>query len=287
MSSPDDRGLSYCAREVRQHDHDRFLTGLFAPAARREALYALYAFNLEVARTAELVSEPMLGRIRLQWWREAIDEIYAGTPRRHHVVEPLADAVQRHGLSRALFDQLIDGRERDLEDAPPVDLPALEVYAAATSASLVRLAVESLADDPERRDAAAPAAEHVGIAWALTGLIRAVPFHARQKRLYLPVALTAAAGLDVGALFELKTAPALCQVVRWVAERAEEQLGLARAQQSRVGRKLLPALLPAVLARQHLAVLRRAGYDPLKPEVQAQSGMRVWRLAAAALRGRF
>ncbi len=78
--------LSDCARLLRRYDYDRFLTGLFAPAGRREALYAVYAFNLEIARTREAVSEPMLGQIRLQWWREAIEEIYAGRVRRHEVV---------------------------------------------------------------------------------------------------------------------------------------------------------------------------------------------------------
>ena len=64
--------LSYCAQEVRRHDRARYLSSLFAPDERREDLFALYAFNLEVAKTAEVVSEPMLGQIRLQWWREAI-----------------------------------------------------------------------------------------------------------------------------------------------------------------------------------------------------------------------
>src|SRR3546814_269270 len=65
--------LSPCAAELRRHDPDRFLTGLFAPGERREALFALYTFNLEVARSREMVREPMLGRMRLQWWRETID----------------------------------------------------------------------------------------------------------------------------------------------------------------------------------------------------------------------
>lgn len=81
--------LSYCGRQVRRYDHDRFLTSLFAPAARREGLLALYAFNVEIAKTAEVVSEAMLGQIRLQWWREAIEALYAGAPPEHEVA--LAD----------------------------------------------------------------------------------------------------------------------------------------------------------------------------------------------------
>ena len=73
--------LSYCGAEVHRHDPDRFLAALYATPAQRESLLTLYAFNLEIAKVRESVSEPMLGEIRLQWWREALEEAYAGTTR--------------------------------------------------------------------------------------------------------------------------------------------------------------------------------------------------------------
>src|SRR5580692_2883864 len=100
--------LSPVAALVRQHDRDRFQTALFAPVADREALFSLYAFNYEIARVRESVREPMLGQIRLQWWREAIEAAYAGAaPRRHEVVEPLTATIRERGLSRAHFERLI------------------------------------------------------------------------------------------------------------------------------------------------------------------------------------
>ena len=95
--------LSYPASLVRQHDHDRFLCSLFAPSEKREGLFALYAVNSEIARTREIVSEPMLGLIRLQWWREAIDSVYSDTPREHEVVKALHTLVQHTALSREYF----------------------------------------------------------------------------------------------------------------------------------------------------------------------------------------
>src|SRR5215472_846603 len=89
--------LSPVAALVRQHDRDRFQTVLFAPAARREALFALYAFNCEIARVRESVTEPTLGRIRLQWWRENIAAAYEDGPvRDHDVVEALTDTIRAH-----------------------------------------------------------------------------------------------------------------------------------------------------------------------------------------------
>ena len=77
-----------------QHDRDRYRTALFAPPDRREALFALYAFNYEIARVRESVTTPMLGQIRLQWWREVVEAAYAGMPRRtHEVAVPLAATI--------------------------------------------------------------------------------------------------------------------------------------------------------------------------------------------------
>ncbi len=123
----------YCLDEVRRLDHDRYLTTLFLPAETRADALALYAFNLEIARTREIVSEPLLGQIRLQWWRETIDGIYGGTPRDHPVIEALVTACHRNRLDRQALEVLIDARESDLDDSPPSDLDALISYARATS----------------------------------------------------------------------------------------------------------------------------------------------------------
>jgi NADH dehydrogenase [ubiquinone] 1 alpha subcomplex assembly factor 6 len=281
---PADPTLSPAGRLVRQHDRDRFLTALFAPAAQREALFALFAFNYEIAKTREVVSEPALGDIRLQWWREGIGAIYAGSPApRHEVIEPLARAIRDHGLSREHFDALIDARAFDFTDMAPASLVALEAYAEATSGRLVWLALEVLG---ERGDAAWLAGRSIGIAYALAGLLRAVPFHARTKRRYLPDELCAAVGMSVEReLFELRSSPGLRQVVEQVATRAEAHLADARALRRQVPGQAMPALLPAVLADADLARLAHAGYDPLA--LPLADPWRSWRLAIAVLKGRY
>src|SRR3546814_10175603 len=91
--------------------------------------------------TAEVVSEPMIGRIRLQWWRECLDGIYDGAARQHEVVQPLAEAIAARQLPRALLEAIIDARELDLDAEPPARLEALRGYVEGTSTSLVRLAL--------------------------------------------------------------------------------------------------------------------------------------------------
>jgi phytoene synthase len=169
----------YCQDQVRQFDRDRYLTALFAPADRRHALFALYAFNYEVAKVSTAVSEPALGQIRLLWWRETIEEIYDGTPRKHQITEPLAAAIQRHELPRDLFGRLVDAREADLAEAGPQTLQPWLDNAEATSSTLTSLSLMILGVP----DGLAHKAEkHVGIAWALTGLLRVAPERAARNQ---------------------------------------------------------------------------------------------------------
>ena len=279
------RNETALAAVLRRHDRERFLTTLFAPSDRRPALIALYAFNFEIAKTREVVREPLLGRMRLQWWREVIDTIYRGGPvRPHEVALPLAEAIRRGDLTRYHFDRLIEAREADLEETPPPTLGALEAYAEDSSGRLVRLALEILGI---RDGAAHEAGRHVGLAWALSGLVRSLPIQLRARRLVLPADLVAAAGLVPEALFALRPSPALHQVVERVAAAARAHLDAARAGQAGLPRAALPALLPAVLAQRHLVRLARAGHDPLDPRLARPDGLASWRLAFAALRHRF
>jgi phytoene synthase len=276
--------LSYCAEQVRRFDNDRFLCTLFAPPAEREALAAVYAFNLEIARVRESVREPMLGRIRLQWWRDAIEGICSGVPQREPVAEALAAAVGRFALGREHFDRLIDAREFDLDDRPPATLDDLVGYAESTGAPLVKLSAEVMgARDP----GVMAAAEDLGAAWALTGLIRAVPFHARARRLYLPAAVSRKAGLDVLAMFERGSTPGLPAVVEAVAGGARHRLAAARAARRAVPAQALAAFLPATLAALYLKRIAAAGYDPFDARVQATGASRLLALALSRLRKRY
>lgn len=269
--------LSPTAATVRRHDRERYLAALFAPADRREALFALYAFNYEVAKTREMVSETTLGRIRLEWWRETIDGIYAGgKARAHYVAEPLAEAVRRFGLARTHFDRLLDARESDLDDAPPPTLAALETYVEATSGTLVLLALEALG--AARAEAAG---RHAGVAFGLAGLLRAIPFHARARRSYVPAELLP----STRDLFERRPTPALREAARRIADEAGKHLQAVR-EAAEVSRAALPALLPGYVADQWLRRLAGAGYDPFAPSLRRGPALLPLRLALAARRGR-
>lgn len=271
--------LSYPAQEVRKYDRDRFLTGLFAPADRRESLYAVYAFNLELAKVREAVSEPMMGQIRLQWWRETVEEIYQGGGRAHQVAEPLAQAIRSHNLSLGTIERMLEARERDLDDTLIADVAELEIYAEGTSATVTSLALEVL---DVRGEAEQAAGHHVGIAWALTGLLRAVPFHARAGRVLLPEGLLHQYGVDPADIMAGKPPAQLPSVVERIALRALYHLKEARSHRRSVQRRAIPALLPAILAEAYLKRLAKRGYDVWQIEVPQPRPLRL--ATAAALR---
>lgn len=272
---------SSLAALVRQHDRDRFATALFAPVYLREDLFALYAFNYELAKVRESVREPMMGRIRLQWWRDTLAEIAAGQPpRRHEVAEPLARVIRTHNLSQSMLARMIDAREQDLRSDPPTTFTQLEDYVDATGGGLNCLALQALAVK-DNRDAAATAARDIGVAYALAGVLRATAFSARFGRSLIPTELDP----DRHA-WGTKTTPALGDAAATIAEAAHARLDKARALSDEIPEAALPVLLPAVVAEHWLTQIENARYDLFSPRITRPDPWRSLRLFLAARRGR-
>src|SRR5262249_13069411 len=118
--------FKHCEALVRAGDKDRFLATLFAPERARRALYALYAFNLEVAQVRALAREPMPGEIRLQWWRDVFSAAGSGDVRGHPVAAALTDTIVRYRLPLSAFIGLIEARTFDLYDDPIATLEELD-----------------------------------------------------------------------------------------------------------------------------------------------------------------
>ena len=146
----------YVLDMVRGADRERFLGALFAPEPQRSGLLSLLAFDHELARTRSVTREPMLARIRLEWWREAMAEAAgAGKPRAQPIVESLSETVRRHGLQREALVRLIDAREEEIEGP-------LDVMTAGHALADLELAVLGVDDAASRQ-----AAHAIGAAWLM------------------------------------------------------------------------------------------------------------------------
>ena len=152
---------------LKKADPDRYRAALMADMQGRQDLLILYAFHYELSKVPDVTSEPMLGQIRYEWWREAIDEIYTGREvRRHEISTPLSEMLLRTEVPRFWIDRLIDGRARDLDPQPFKDMEDARDYARQTSGQLLQIAVKILGGTPDEVILKA------GEAWGLTGLAR-------------------------------------------------------------------------------------------------------------------
>ncbi|HIM45993.1 MAG TPA: squalene/phytoene synthase family protein [Alphaproteobacteria bacterium] len=279
MDMSQDNPALHLAARARAADSDRYMCALFAAPRHRGALFALILFNAEIARVREMVSEPMLGQIRLQWWREAIDEIYRGKGRRHDVADPLAEAIRSHGMTRNYFERLIDARETDLEETPPESLAALEHYAEESAAPLVSLALEVAGAEA---GALTDVARHVGVGWALTGLMRALPHHAAQGRIMLPRDVLDKTHLTPQSVADgAKVGPA----VELISDVARQHVQHARTLRRALPRAAKRATLQTALAGAYLRRLAACGHDPYNPRAALSPLYRQLLLSRAALFG--
>jgi phytoene/squalene synthetase len=269
-----------CEAAVRKADFDRYLAALFARALVRPHLFALYAFNYEMAKTAETVTQPTLGLIRLQWWRDAIAELYAGRIRNHPTLRALGQAISAHDLPPYLLDEMIAARENDLEEAPFANIASLEAYADATSGHVMRLSLRILGAG-ERFD---DLAREAGIAYALMGLCRALPFHALQRRLMLPLAVVRSADLSREDIFSGKADANISKLIGTIAQRARGHLRAGAAEL--VPRRFLPALLPAALVPLYLKPMTVSGFDPFRELTDVALYRRQLAMLMAMARGR-
>ncbi len=268
----------YCLDLVKKSDHDRYMTILYAPPDRRDDLSALYAFNYEISRIRESISEVMLGEIRLQWWREAIDDIFQGTTRKHDIIPALAKAIGQHDLSREIFMEILDGRTQDIYDESPKDIPALTDYLDRTTGNLSRLAVHVMG----QRDTD-DLAGRLGIAWGFVGMVRSVCYYNSLKKNFMPQELLTGYGHADLCFLSPDRPDAAKAVIRDLCQQAEQHLDHIRNDKNRIKPESRSVFLLSALTRSYLKTIKKAGYNPFKLSEQADAFFHHWRLLTAAL----
>jgi phytoene synthase len=262
-------------RLARAGDPDRTLAALFAPRDTRDDLFALYAFNVELARIAEHVSEPDLGAIRLQWWRETVGRAEEGEASGHPVADAFGDTVRRRALPRARIEALIDARQFDVGARVMPDWPSLEAYLRDTAGALFALAGEILGGD---RSEVEQAAKPAGTAYGLTGLMRALPVHAARGRVDLPADALLSHGTSPEQVLAGETSAGLNSLLAELRERARGALGEAVAALARLDGRARTAFLPLSLVDAYLAALEKSTRDPLREIADINPLRRLWRM---------
>ncbi len=272
--------FAHCETLVRTGDRERYLSALFAPAERRGALLALYAFNLEIARIAEVVRNPLAGEIRLEWWREVLRRQDRGGIEGNLVAAALRATIVEHGLSEERLTEILDARSFDLGAEPMRSLPHLESYAEATSSNLIALA-SAVLGAPAVASESLDLVRHAGIAAGLAGLLKAFPIHARRGQTYLPLEVLERHGSAAHEVARGSATAGLRAALAELRDRAREHLRSASALLRSAAPAALPAFLPVALTGPTLALMERRRDDPFV-SVDPPSWRKQWLLWRAA-----
>jgi phytoene synthase len=238
--------FSYCAELVRTADRDRFLATLFAPAEFRDALNALYAFDIEIARVPDLAREAIPGEIRLQWWREVLRGERGGEASASPVAAALLSALERCRLAADSSLTLIEAHRFDLYDEPMATVADLERYTANTSSVLVAIAAQILGVD------ALAAARPAGIARGIARALEAFPRHAAQRKLYVPVELLTRHGVGLHDVFSCRSSAGLNAAAADLRGIARGHLDAAAKALATLSREAWPAFLAIAPVRRSL-----------------------------------
>lgn len=267
-------------RAVRDADPDRYLATLYAPAGKRSALFALYAFNAEIAGVRDRIREALPGEVRLQWWREVVEGERPADG--HPIAEPLLAAIAAHNLPRATFVNYLEARMFDLFDDPMPTRGDLEGYCGETASAIIQLA--ALVLDPDAAPAQADLAGHAGCAQAITGLLRLLPLHLARGQCYVPRDILAAAGTTPEEFLASPESPASRRALDAMIALANDHFAAFRKGAGVLPETLRPAFLPVAQVPHYLRKLAASG--PTSPGTTGLAAwQRHWSLLRAAMRG--
>ncbi len=259
---------AFCAELVRSHDFTRYASTLFVKPERRRPLLALYAFNAEIARVREQVSQPLPGEIRLQWWTDMLAGAGHGGIEGNPVAAELLLAIRTCGLPVERLSRLIDEHQFDLYNDPMPTMAALEGYIDDTSSALFTLSARIVTG--QQSEAIDHLGRHAGLALGIARVIGALPLDASRRQLFVPLQLLERHGSGLEEVFAGKETPTLRAAL-------DELIGEARAH-AKTAFALLPSIppdgravfLPLALVGRDLERMARADNDRFAPHVNSR-----------------
>jgi phytoene synthase len=275
---------------ARAGEPDRYLAALLAPADIRDDLVAIAAFAAEIARIPSLVDEPMMGEIRLQWWRDSLalaksSKDLTGNP----VADALIGAVRRRGLDVARMTGAVDAAAFGLSGDLFADDAALEDYLSASEGAYF---AEALAIAEMSDDAAAAVVRPAAIAYGMARTLLQLPARLHNGGFPIPLSRLEAAGVEPSALVQRPIPEAVRRAVAGAIEglvgRGREALAEARAAiTAGAGSRCRAALLPLVMVEPYFRLQSRVKSSPLEGIPDVTPFSRICRLGFAYATGRW
>jgi 15-cis-phytoene synthase len=277
---------AFCADLVRSHDFVRYASTLFVPAHERRGLLALYAFNVEIRRVRDQVSQPLPGEIRLQWWTDMLagQDRHQDQDRNHGGVEgnpvaaELLRAIDVFRLPVEPLSRLIEEHQFDLYNDPMPTLAALEGYATDTSSAVFTVAARMVGPASAEVE---HLARHAGLAQGFTDVIAALPRDASRRQLFLPLQFLEGHGGNAEQVFSGKETPNTRAALNQLIGEARGHLDTALSLLAGVAPHQRPVFLPLSLLRRDLDRMARADADLFAPILRSRLSI-LWTLWRAS-----
>jgi len=274
---------SFCADLVRSHDFVRYASTLFMPATQRRALLALYAFNVEISRVRDHISQPLPGEMRLQWWTDMLAGAGHGGIEGNPVAAELLLVIRDFRLPVELLSRLVDEHQFDLYNDPMPSMAALESYVNDTSAALFSLGARVAARPSEAID---HLARHAGLAQGMLQVVATLPWDTARRQLFVPLQLLEQHGSGIEEVFSRKLTPKARAAIDQLIGEARGHLKTAFELLADVPPEVRPVFLPLALLRRDLKWMSRADSDLFAPRVASRLRT-LWTLWHASRSPRF
>ena len=243
------------------------------PEARRDAMFAIYAFCREVDDIADGAASPEVKRRELDAWRREIEALFAGQPATTEG-RALLEPTRGFDLRHEDFLAVIDGMEMDAADIRAPGLAELDLYCDRVASAVGRLSVRAFGVATEAADRVA---HSLGRALQLTNILRDLAEDGARGRLYLPRELLVAEGVSATDPLTVLKHPELPRICAALAEIAERHFTDARAAMRDCPRRpMRPAAAMGAVYHAILARLRRRGWRNLEREVRIPAALKLW-----------
>ncbi|XP_072855243.2 NADH dehydrogenase (ubiquinone) complex I, assembly factor 6 isoform X1 [Pogona vitticeps] len=260
----------YCMDLVRKRDYESFLCSLLLPAESRHSAFALRAFNVELAQVKDSVSQKIIGLMRIEFWRKAVEDMYHNDPPHQPVAIELWKAIRRQKLTKMWLMKIIDEREKNLDDRPYRDISELEKYAENTQSALLYLTLEMLGVKDIHAD---HAASHIGKAQGIVTCLRATPYHASRGLVFLPMDICMLHDVSQEDFVRRNREKKVRDVIYDIASQAHVHLEHARSFRKNVPVKAFPAFLCTVAIEDFLNKIQKVDFDIFHPSLHRRNSL--------------
>lgn len=283
MTQPADPSFdvdAYASAHLRTYGYDWYVAFQYAPAAKRQACIAVFAYLEEIARIRSLISDPMPGEIRLQWWRDALSGTAHGAVSANPLAAALLAAIDIHALPTQPLLAVLDGRAFDLYDDAPPTLGDVEGYAGEVWSGPMSL-VAGLLSGQTPADFA-DIAGHGGVARHVALCLADVRLWSGKHQCFVATELMDKYGLDRAAFSAQQSSAAMTSTLRAFAEFGLDHLKKSAAAARHMPPSAGPAFLPLALTRKTLQAADQWASEPFAKPLATPKWRKLFQLWRAS-----